>query len=294
MYEKLDTKEGGHMVYRVAKQRDRAAKDVQQIRLLKNAEDKVLNIEAVLQRWKDYFEGLMNVENPREVKEEVMVSGVTQDEMLMEMYREGQRQLDCVFIDLEKAYDRLTREGLWHCIRESSISAVYVRMVQDMYNVYMTVVRSAVGTTEGFRIEVGLHQGSTLSPILFAVIMDTLTDGLRKGVPWYLMFADDNELCSESTGEVEDLERWRHGMNVSRRKTEYLCVKEKEGDGRGKMQGKEIKKMNEFKYLGSTVVCEGSSTAEVKRRVQARWNVWRKVTGQVRQEHANRSVGENL
>ena len=32
--------------------------------------------------------------------------------MLMEKYREGQRELHCVLVDLEKAYDRVPREEL--------------------------------------------------------------------------------------------------------------------------------------------------------------------------------------
>ena len=32
--------------------------------------------------------------------------------MLMEKYREGQRELHCVFVDLEKAYDRVLQEEL--------------------------------------------------------------------------------------------------------------------------------------------------------------------------------------
>ena len=33
--------------------------------------------------------------------------------MFMEKYREGQRELHCVFVDLEKAYDRVSIKELW-------------------------------------------------------------------------------------------------------------------------------------------------------------------------------------
>ena len=82
--------------------------------------------------------------------------------MLMEKYREGQRELHCILVDLEKAYDRVSREEVWYCVRKSGIVEKYVRLVQDMYEVSETVVRCSVGTTESFKFKVGLHQGSAL------------------------------------------------------------------------------------------------------------------------------------
>ena len=97
-----------------------------------------------------------------------------------EKYREGQRELHCAFVDLEKAYGRVPQEELWYCMRKSEIVEKYVQLVQDMYEGSETVVRCAIGTTVSFKIKVGLHQGSTLSPFLFAVIMDRLRFWITK------------------------------------------------------------------------------------------------------------------
>ena len=160
----------------------------------------------------------------------------------MEKYRKGQRELHCVFVDLEKAYDRVPREELWYCMRKSEIAETYVRLVQNMYEESETVVRCAVGTTESFKVE--LHQGSALSPFLFSVIMDRLTDEVRREPPWMMLFADDIVICEEIREEVEQrLECWRNalersGMKVSRSKTEYLCINGGNDDKTVKMEDK--------------------------------------------------------
>ncbi|KAK3510320.1 hypothetical protein QTP70_001355 [Hemibagrus guttatus] len=134
--------------------------------------------------------------------------------------------------NLEKAYDRVPREELWYCMRKSGVAEKYVRVVQDMYERSRTVVRCAVGQTEEFNVEVGLHQGSALSPFLFAIVMDQLSEEVRQESPWTMMFADDIVICSESREQVEEnLERWRfalerRGMKVSRIQSNGECGKE--------------------------------------------------------------------
>ncbi|KAK3548966.1 hypothetical protein QTP70_022654, partial [Hemibagrus guttatus] len=176
--------------------------------------------------------------------------------ILMEKYRDGQRELHCVFVDLEKAYDRVPREELWYCMRKSGVAEKYVRAVKDMYERSRTVVSD-----------------------------DQLSEEVRQESPWTMMFADDIVICSESREQMEEnLEKWRfalerRGMKVSRSKTEYMCVNEREGSGTVRLQGEEAKKVQEFKYLGSTVQSNGECGKEVKKRVQAGWNGWRKVSG---------------
>ena len=50
--------------------------------------------------------------------------------ILMEKYREGQSELHCVFVYLEKAYYRVLTEKLWYCMRKSGIAEKYVRLVR--------------------------------------------------------------------------------------------------------------------------------------------------------------------
>ncbi|KAK3527894.1 hypothetical protein QTP86_010986 [Hemibagrus guttatus] len=116
-------------------------------------------------------------------------------------------------------------------------------------------------------------------------LMDQLSEEVSQESPWTMMFADGIVICSESREQVEEnLERWRfalerRGMKVSRSKTEYMCVNKREGSGTVRLQGEEVKKVQEFKYLGSTVQSNGECEKEVKERVQAGWNGWRKVSG---------------
>ncbi|KAK3543926.1 hypothetical protein QTP70_031835 [Hemibagrus guttatus] len=88
LYTRLDTREGEKDLYRLARQRDRDGKDVQQVRVIKDGEGRVLTSEeSVQRRWKEYFEELMNEENEREKRVEGVNS--VEQKMSTEIGEEG-------------------------------------------------------------------------------------------------------------------------------------------------------------------------------------------------------------
>ena len=69
------------------------------------------------------------------------------------------------------------------------------------------MVRCATGVTKDFKVS-RTSSGISIEPILFAIVMDQLTEEVRQESPWNMMFADDIVICSESRTEVEEnLER---------------------------------------------------------------------------------------
>ena len=95
----------------------------------------------------------------------------------------------------------------------------------DILRNAMTFVRTCDDDTTDFPINIGLHQGSALSPYLFALVMDEVTRDIQGDIPWCMLFADDVVLVDESRARVNrKLELWRRtleskGFGLSRNKT---------------------------------------------------------------------------
>ena len=54
---------------------------------------------------------------------------------------------------------------------------------------------TSAGDTIEIEIEVGLHLGSALRPLLSMIIIGVITEDIEEGSPWAMLFADDLELC---------------------------------------------------------------------------------------------------
>ena len=62
-----------------------------------------------------------------------------------------------------------------------------------------------------------------------------------------------------------------------------MCGNERQDNGSitMKTQGEEVTKVEDFKYLDSSVQSNGECGREVKKRVQAGWNGWRRMQGAI-------------
>ena len=55
-----------------------------------------------------------------------------------------------------------------------------------------------------------MHQGSVLSPLIFATVVDVVTEHARKGLLNEILYANDLVLMSESLEDLrERFQRWR-------------------------------------------------------------------------------------
>ena len=72
-----------------------------------------------------------------------------------------------------------------------------MNVVKSMYLGETTAVKLGGGESVEFRVKVGVHQGSVLSPLLFNIVLEALSSEFREGLPWELLYADDLALVAE-------------------------------------------------------------------------------------------------
>ncbi|KAK3510361.1 hypothetical protein QTP70_005658 [Hemibagrus guttatus] len=119
LYTRLDAREGEKDLYRLARQRDRDGKDVQQVRVIKDRDGRVLTSEERVQRrWKEYFEELMNEENEREKR----VEGVNSVEQEVDKIRKDEVRKALKRMKSGKAVgpDDIPVE-VWKCLGEAAV-----------------------------------------------------------------------------------------------------------------------------------------------------------------------------
>ena len=102
-----------------------------------------------------------------------------------------------ISVDLEKAFDCVPREVTWQGVRKKGLMEQEMRVVMEMYKGAETSVKLEGEMSEWFQVEIGLRQGLVFRPLLFAIVMNALTDDEVKPIKEYLC-ANDLVLAGEN------------------------------------------------------------------------------------------------
>jgi hypothetical protein len=62
-----------------------------------------------------------------------------------------------VFIDLEKTYDKMTKNIMWWPLQKHKVSIKYITIIKDMYDNVVTSVQTSDRGTNDFSINIELH-----------------------------------------------------------------------------------------------------------------------------------------
>lgn len=224
---------------------------------------------------------------------------------IQEKCREQNRDLYMVFVDLTKAFDSVSREGLWKLLSKVGCPDKIVNIIRSFHDGMMVRVQDQGNTSDPFPVTNGAKQGCVMAPFLFvmvfsAMLLDTFKN-CDKGVMirfrkdggvfnlqrlkartkvWFmlvreLLFADDCALMaytqSDAQSIVNDFSRAasRYGLTISIKKTEVLFQPRPGApphDSVIMIGDEQLKAVDKFCYLGGVL----SQNARIDDEVTAR------------------------
>lgn len=127
---------------------------------------------------------------------------------MISSYKAHNGSLFICFLDASKAFDRVNHNILFEKLIQRGLPYYIVRLLVFWYVNQTMCVRWGGAFSEPFYVSNGVRQGGILSPFLFNLYVDDLSDNLNKcqvgcyigdKLVNHLMYADDIALCSPSS-----------------------------------------------------------------------------------------------
>ena len=184
-----------------------------------------------------------------------------------------------LFIDLEKAFDRIDRNGLWQVLSDQhyNIPTKLIRVIRSMYSQCSGKVMTQGIESKSFDIKSGVRQGDVLSPLLFIIFMDKCLRDIRAGAVGEetVMYADDVAVIADSAADVQDVaSRWWLGMkangmrvNTKKGKTELVVIARKPEQYDIYMEENKINQTENYSHLGVNIGSGNLQEIEINNRI---------------------------
>ena len=197
--------------------------------------------------------------------------------MIMEKSWEWAKDIYIVFIDLEKAFDRVPRNNLWEILADPDygVEPKLARAIKSLYRNCKSAVRTQQGEDNWFSVSTGVRQGGVISPLLFILYMDKIMKSLNNDADEIitLAYADDIALIANTPIALQRaVDNWNDklksmDMKINKNKTEIMVVSRERHDMEIKIEGVPLKLVENFKYLGVNVNEKCDMGTEINNRI---------------------------
>ena len=195
------------------------------------------------------------------------------------------RGIFTAFIDFKN--DRVDRSKLWKCLENKGLNGRLIHFLKAVYTKLSYEMKVDEEFSEQFGVTKGLRQGCMLSPLLFALYINSLINELKKagvGIECKgqrvaaLLYADDMRLFAEDEKIMrlglrillEWCDQW--AVKVSAEKCGIMHMRKngvKRTEEKFEMNGERIEVIEEYKYLGCTINQHLECKGMVKERANA-------------------------
>ena len=82
-------------------------------------------------------------------------------------------------------------------VRKKGIPEALVTAVMSLYKGAWTKVKVGTHLSEELEVNVRVHQGSALSPLLFAIVVDVVKNKIKEGTSQVILYTDDLVLIAD-------------------------------------------------------------------------------------------------
>ncbi|KAI8493291.1 hypothetical protein Bbelb_292950 [Branchiostoma belcheri] len=202
----------------------------------------------------------------------------------LEKCREQQKPLYMAFVDLTKAFDLVTKSGLFRLLEKIGCPPELLNIIRSFHNNMQSTVSFDGSTSELFPILSGVKQGCVLVPTLFARLRAKTK--VTRVLLRELLFANDAALASHTPDGLQRLMDSfsdackEFALKISIKKTEVM-VQDAPNSPAIHINGSLLAVTDRFTYLGSTVTNNMSLDVEISTRIGKAASVMSKLNKRV-------------
>ena len=133
---------------------------------------------------------------------------------IIDRYNNANSNVYCCFLDASKAYDRVSHKTIFNMLVVRNVPLIFIRLLAYWYKHQTLAVKWGTCISECFSVSNGVRQGSVLSPYLFCIYVDKISECLNcAGIGCkiknllinHLFYADDLVLFSPSSRGLQTL-----------------------------------------------------------------------------------------